>query len=52
MTKERFFTRRWNNGLTLAMGLPTLAYVSFVLSTSVLSDFAAFIGMAVLGAVY
>ena len=52
MTKNNFFTRRWNNWLTLGMGLPTLIYVVVVLSTSVLSDFAAFIGIAVIGAVY
>jgi len=52
MTKDNFFTRRWNNWLTLGMGLPTLIYVVVVLSTSVLSDFAAFIGIVVIGAVY
>ena len=52
MTKEKFLTVRWNNVLTLGMGLPTLAYGVFVLSTSVMSDFAGFIGMVVLGAVY
>ena len=52
MTKEKFLTARWNNWLTLGMGIPTLAYGVFVLSTSVISDFAGFIGIAVLGAVH
>ena len=52
MTKEKFLTKRWNNWLTLGLGLPTLIYTVVVLSTSVLSDFVGFIGMAVLGAVY
>ena len=52
MTKEKFLTRRWNNWLLLGMGLPTLVYAVVFLSTSVLSDFAGFIGMAVIGAVY
>lgn len=52
MTKEKFLTVRWNNVLTLGMGIPTLAYGVFVLSTSVMSAFAGFIGMAVIGAVY
>jgi hypothetical protein len=52
MTKDRFLTRGWNNWLMLGMGLPTLIYAVVVLSTSVLSDFAGFIGMAVIGAVY
>jgi hypothetical protein len=36
----------------LAMGIPTLAYGIFVLSTSVMSDFASFIVIGVIGAVY
>ena len=52
MTKEKFLTKSWNNWLTLVMGLPTLIYVVVVLSTSLLSDFPAFIGIAVIGAIY
>ena len=52
MTKEKFLTRRWNNILTVGMGIPVLIYIAVVLSTSVLSDFAGFIGMVVLGALY
>ncbi len=52
MTKDKFFTRRWNNWLMLGMGLSTLIYVVVVLSTSVLSDFMAFIGIVIIGAVY
>ena len=52
MTKEKFLTKRWNNWLTLIMGLPTLIFAVVVLSTSVASDFASFIAMAVIGAVY
>ena len=52
MTREQFFTLRWNNILTLGMGLIMLIYVAFVLYNSILSDLAAFIGLALLGAVY
>lgn len=52
MTKEEFFTLRWNNAITLGMGMIMLIYVYFVLSTSVLSDVAAFIGLVLIGAVY
>ena len=52
MTKEKYLTVRMNNWLTLGMGIPVLIYAVVVLSTSVLSDFAGFIGMVVLGAVY
>ena len=37
MTKERFLTVRWNNWLSLALGLPTLIYVVVAFSTSVWS---------------
>jgi hypothetical protein len=52
MTKDKFLTVRWNNLLTLGLGLPSLIYAVVVLSTSVMSDFAGFIGMAVMGALY
>ncbi|MFC1912840.1 hypothetical protein ACFLX7_01415 [Chloroflexota bacterium] len=52
MTKDKFLTRRWNNWLTVGMGIPVLIYIVIVLSTSVLSDFTGFIGMVVLGVLY
>ena len=52
MTKEEFLTIRWNNLLTLGLGLILLIYVAVVLSTSVLSDIAAFIGLVVIGVLY
>jgi hypothetical protein len=52
MTKEQFLTARWNNIITLGLGLILLIYVYFVFSSSALSDKAAFIGLVVLGVVY
>ena len=52
MTKEQFLIKKWNNWLTLGLGLPSLIYAIVVLSTPVLSDFARFIGMVVIGATY
>ncbi|MGE0431599.1 MAG: hypothetical protein AB7K09_02570 [Planctomycetota bacterium] len=52
MTRDQFLTVRWNNILSLGLGVPTLAFVIVVLSTSLLSDAAAFTGMAIAGAVY
>ena len=52
MTKERFLTVRWNNILTAVLGLPALLYVVLVLSTPILSDKVAFIGLALIGVVY
>jgi hypothetical protein len=52
MTKEEFLTVRWNNLLALGLGLPALIYVAVVLSTSVLSDSAGFIGLVIIGVLY
>jgi len=52
MTKDKYLALRWNNILTLGFGLIMLAYVAFVMSTSVLSDVAAFFGLVLIGAVY
>ena len=52
MKKENFLTKKWNNWLTLGLGLPALIYAVVVLSTPVLSDFAGFIGMVLIGATY
>jgi hypothetical protein len=52
MTKERFLTVRWNNILTLGLGLPALTYAIVVLSTGILSDIAGFIGLVIIGVVY
>jgi len=52
MTKEKFLTLRWNNLLSLGMGIPALIYVVVILSTTVLSDSAGFIGLAVIGLLY
>ena len=52
MNKERFLTVRWNNLLTLMLGLPAIVYGIVVLSTSALSDFWGFMGMFILGALY
>ena len=48
---EKYLTVRWNNLLTVGLGLPTLIYVGIVLATASVST-ATFIGLAVLGALY
>lgn len=52
MTRETFLTVRWNNLLSLILGLPLLAYVVVVLSTSLLSESMGFAGLVVLGVLY
>jgi hypothetical protein len=52
MSKEQYLTVRWNNLLTLALGIPTLIFGIVVLSTSVLSEFRGFVGLVAMGALY
>ena len=52
MTKAKFLTLRWNNILTLGLGLIVLVYAIFVLSTSAFSDRAAFLGLVFFGVLY
>ena len=52
MKKEQFLTVRWNNLLSIALGIPSLIFVVVVLSTPLLSDLAAFIGVVIIGVVY
>ena len=52
MKKEVFLTKNWNNWLTLGLGFPALIYAVFVFTTSVLSDFAGFLGIVLIGAIY
>ena len=50
--RDRFLTERWNNTLAIGLGLPMLAFGAVALSTSALSDRAAFIVLVIFGAVY
>jgi len=52
MTKEKFLTARWNNLLSLGLGIPVLIYVVVILSTSLLSPSAGFIGLVIFGVLY
>ena len=51
-SRDRFLTIRGNNALTAGLGLPTLILAVVALSTSTVSDRAAFIGLVILGAFY
>jgi hypothetical protein len=52
MTREKFLTLRWNNTLSLGLGLIVLMYVVGAVAAGVWSGRDGFIGIAVLGAVY
>ncbi len=52
MTKERFLTIRWNNLLTLVLGLPALVYILYAFSTSLWTTRGGLIGLSLIGVVY
>jgi hypothetical protein len=52
MTKARFLTVRWNNLLSLGLGLPALVYVVVAFATSIWSGWGGLIGLAVIGVLY
>lgn len=52
MKKESFLTVRWNNLLSLGLGVPTLIYVVVALSTSMWSGRGGLIGLSIFGAFF
>ena len=52
MTKEKFLTVRWNNLLSLALGLPSLIYIVSAFSTSAWTEKGGMIGLSVIGVLY
>jgi hypothetical protein len=52
MTKEKLLTVRWNNLLTLALGLPTLIYIIASFSTPAWSTKGGLIRPAIIGVLY
>jgi len=52
MTKEKFLTVRWNNLLSLGLGLPALIYILVAFSTSLWTTKGGLIWLSVIGALY
>jgi hypothetical protein len=52
MTKERFLTVRWNNWLTLGLGLPTLIFIVWAFSTGAWRTIGGMIGLSIIGVLY
>lgn len=52
MSRERFLTVRWNNILTLALGVPTLLFILYAFSTDLWTTRGGLIGLAIIGVVY
>ena len=52
MIKKEFLTVRWNNWLSLGLGIPALMYVVVAFSTSIWATRGGLIGLAVIGVLY
>ncbi|MFN2233770.1 MAG: hypothetical protein ACK2U1_06040 [Anaerolineales bacterium] len=52
MKKQDFLTVRWNNWLTVSLGLPALIYVLYAFSSGLWLTQAGLIGLAVIGVLY
>jgi len=52
MSKENFLTVRWNNLLTLGLGIPALVYILVAFSTSLWTTRAGLIGLSIVGVLY
>ena len=50
--RDRFLTVRWNNRLSIGLGVPALTYVGIALITDVVSDGAAFVWLVLIGVIY
>lgn len=52
MTKEKFLTVRWNNWLTLGLGLPAMIYIIASFFTPSWSTRGGLIGLSIIGVLY
>ena len=52
MTKEKFLTVRWNNWLTLGLGVPALIYIVLAFSNSLWMGSGGMIGLSIIGVLY
>jgi hypothetical protein len=52
VTKDAFLTVRWNNLLSLGLGIPTLIYVVIAFSTALWLEWPGLVGLAVFGAFF
>jgi hypothetical protein len=52
MTKDKFLTLRWNNLLTLALGLPAIIYIIVSFATPAWSTRGGLIGLSIIGVLY
>ncbi len=50
--RDRFLTARWNNILTLSLGLPALAFAVVALTTEIFTDLTVFVVLVIVSAFY
>ena len=52
MSKEKFLTIRWNNWLSLGLGIPTLIYIVYTFATPLWTTKGGMIGLSIIGVLY
>ena len=52
ITKEAFLTVRWNNLLSIILGLPGLAFILYAFSNATWTSLGGMIGLSAIGVVY
>ena len=52
MTRDQFLTVRWNNYLSLGLGVMVVTYVLIVLASSVWMDGGGFLGIVLIGSFF
>lgn len=52
MNRDRLLTIRWNNLLTIGLGIPTLGYIVYAFSSPLWTTRGGLVGLAVLGVLY
>jgi hypothetical protein len=52
MTKEEFLTVRWNNILSVGLGIPALVFVAFAFLTSLWLEKSGLIWLSIIGVIY
>lgn len=52
MTKEKFLTVRWNNILSLTLGIPTLMFIIFAFSNMFWGEKSGLVWLGIIGALY
>jgi hypothetical protein len=52
MTREEFLTVRWNNLLSIALGIPALIFVIYAFSSGLWQERGGMIGLSIIGVLY